>query len=93
MGQGRRPAQEYQQAVPFADLQLRPRVRRSDDGSVWMCLKELRLSLPAEDVYLVEAYLSAGADTLVTTDQGLHEALADSVGGFMPTARRIPERV
>ena len=41
--------------------------------------EELRDSLPEEDVYLVEAYLSAGADTLVTTDQGLHEALADSV--------------
>ena len=32
--------------------------------------------LPPEDVYLVEAYLSAGADTLVTTDEGLHGALA-----------------
>ena len=41
--------------------------------------EELRDSLPEEDVYLVAAYLSAGADTLVTTDQGLHEALADSV--------------
>ena len=40
--------------------------------------EELRLSLPAEDVYLVEAYLSAGADTLVTTDVRLHEALAGS---------------
>ena len=38
--------------------------------------EELRLSLPAEDVYLVEAYLSAGADTLVTTDRGLYEALS-----------------
>lgn len=31
--------------------------------------------LPAEDEYLVSAYLSAGADTLVTTDQKLYEAL------------------
>ena len=40
--------------------------------------EELRLSLPAEDVYLVEAYLSAGADTLVTTDEKLHKPLACS---------------
>ena len=40
--------------------------------------EELLDSLPAEDAYLVEAYLSAGADTLVTTDRGLYEALADS---------------
>lgn len=33
--------------------------------------------LPPEDIYLVEAYLSAGADMLVTTDQVLHDALAD----------------
>lgn len=39
---------------------------------------ELHLSLPAEDEYLVTAYLSADADALVTTDQNLHEALADS---------------
>ena len=40
--------------------------------------EELRLSLPAEDVYLVEAYLSAGAETLVTTDEKLHKPLACS---------------
>ena len=39
--------------------------------------EELRDSLPAEDTYLVEAYLSADADTLVTTDQGLHDALTN----------------
>ena len=38
--------------------------------------EDLGLSLPAEDVYLVEAYLSAGADTLVTTDEKLHKPLA-----------------
>ena len=38
--------------------------------------EEIRDSLPAEDAYLVEAYLSAGADTLVTTDRGLYEALS-----------------
>ena len=40
--------------------------------------EELRDSLPAEDVYLVEAYLSAGAETLVTTDEKLHKPLACS---------------
>ena len=40
--------------------------------------EELRDSLPSEDEYLVEAYLSAGADTLVTTDETLYGALADS---------------
>ena len=40
--------------------------------------EELRLSLPAEDVYLVEAYLSAGAEALVTTDEKLHKPLACS---------------
>ena len=34
--------------------------------------------LPAEDEYLVSAYLSAGADALVTTDQKLYEALKGS---------------
>ena len=41
-------------------------------------LDELRLCLPAEDEYLVTAYLSAGADTLITTDQNLYDALKDS---------------
>ena len=39
--------------------------------------EDLLRETPPEDVYLVEAYLSAGADTLVTTDEGLHGALAD----------------
>ena len=34
--------------------------------------------LPREDVYLVSAYLSAGADLLITTDRGLFDSLADS---------------
>ena len=38
---------------------------------------DLRDRLPEEDIYLVEAYLSASADALVTTDCGLHGALAD----------------
>lgn len=38
---------------------------------------DLLRETPSEDIYLVEAYLSAGADALVTTDSGLHGALAD----------------
>ena len=38
---------------------------------------DLLRDTPSEDIYLVEAYLSAGADMLVTTDHGLHGALAD----------------
>lgn len=38
---------------------------------------DLLRETPSEDIYLVEAYLSAGADALVTTDCGLHGALAD----------------
>ncbi|MCY4652862.1 MAG: hypothetical protein OXC95_06815 [Dehalococcoidia bacterium] len=34
--------------------------------------------LPSEDVYLVSAYLSAGADLLVTTDRGLFDSLVGS---------------
>ncbi len=33
--------------------------------------------LPCEDVYLVRAYLAAGADLLVTTDRGLFCAIGD----------------
>ncbi len=33
--------------------------------------------LPKEDVYLVSAYLSVGADLIVTTDQGLFDSVAD----------------
>ena len=39
---------------------------------------ELLVQLPEEDVYLVSAHLSSNADVLVTTDQPLFEALADS---------------
>ena len=34
------------------------------------------LVIPTEDVYLVEAYMCAKADVLITTDEGLHEALS-----------------
>ena len=40
--------------------------------------EELYSNLPEEDIYLVEAYLSVGADRLITTDQGLFDSLADS---------------
>ena len=32
---------------------------------------------PPEDVYLIEAYLTAGADVLVTTDETLYQAIAE----------------
>ena len=34
--------------------------------------------LPKEDVYLVSAYLTVGANLLVTTDRGLFDSLSDS---------------
>ncbi len=40
--------------------------------------QELLTQLPPEDVYLIEAYLSANADVLVTTDHELYESLVDS---------------
>ena len=35
-------------------------------------------AVPDEDVYLVLAYLSAGADLLITTDHGLYTALVEN---------------
>ena len=40
--------------------------------------QELLARTPEEDIYLVSAYLTANADTLVTTDTALHDALSDS---------------
>ena len=37
--------------------------------------QELLHRLPSEDVYLVLAYFSAGADLLITTDQGLFSSI------------------
>ena len=37
--------------------------------------EDLREQTPAEDLYLVLAYISSGADLLVTTDEKLHSAL------------------
>ncbi len=39
---------------------------------------ELLVKLPDEDVYLVSAYLAAGADKLITTDQPLSDSLDDT---------------
>lgn len=32
---------------------------------------------PSEDIYLIEAYVAAGADLLVTTDETLNQAIAE----------------
>ena len=40
--------------------------------------EDLLGQLPKEDVYLVSAYLSSGADLLVTTDRGLFDSLANT---------------
>ena len=57
---------------------------RSDENSVEVLPEnavalptEMAARLPPEDIYLVEACLSAGADMLVTSDLVLHGALAD----------------
>ena len=39
--------------------------------------QELLDRLPSEDVYLVRAYIAAGADLLITTDQGLFCAIGE----------------
>ena len=39
--------------------------------------QELLDRLPREDIYLVQAYVAAGADLLVTTDQGLYCAIRE----------------
>ncbi len=40
--------------------------------------EELQTYAPAEDIYLIEAYMASDADCLVTTDQGLYDTLAGS---------------
>ena len=40
--------------------------------------EDLLDQVPDEDEYLVSAYLSAGADLLITTDRGLFDSVADS---------------
>ena len=39
--------------------------------------QELLDRLPREDIYLVQAYVAAGADLLITTDQGLYCAIRE----------------
>lgn len=56
---------------------------RDTEKTIWQhttpaISEELRSKLPSEDVYLVEAYLSVGADKLITTDRGLFDSVADS---------------
>ena len=54
-----------------------PRIAVRFETDAALIPEDLLRETPSEDIYLVEAYLSAGADTLVTTDEGLHGALAD----------------
>lgn len=42
--------------------------------------QELLDRLPCEDIYLVQAYVAAGADLLITTDQGLYCAIGEHDG-------------
>ncbi len=56
---------------------------RDSNKAIWqhttsVIPEELLSKLPKEDVYLVSAHLSVGADLLVTTDHGLFDSLADS---------------
>ena len=57
---------------------------RDSDRTIWIqpeanppIPQDLLNRLPCEDVYLVRAYVTAGADLLVTTDQGLFCAIGD----------------
>lgn len=56
---------------------LNPRLAIRFETDAALISDDLLRETPSEDIYLVEAYLSAGADMLVTTDHGLHGALAD----------------
>lgn len=56
---------------------LNPKLAVQVETDAALISEDLLRETPSEDIYLVEAYLSAGADTLVTTDEGLHGALAD----------------
>ena len=54
-----------------------PRIAIRFEPNPALVTGDLRRETPRKDIYLVEAYLSAGADMLVTTDGGLRSALAD----------------
>ena len=77
----RSTAKQFHSLIRNSDRVLQVGMQRVDVP------EELRGSLPADDAYLVEAYIAAGADVLVTTDHGLHEALSDSESVAWPTAR------
>lgn len=56
---------------------------RDSEKAIWqhttpVIPEELLSKLPKEDVYLVSAYLSVGADLLVTTDHGLFDSLVNT---------------
>ena len=55
--------------------------------------EELRLSLPAEDVYLVEAYTVRGRGHPCNHRRETAQAAGLFRGGLMPVARRLSERV
>ena len=63
--------------LQFQALMLDSR-RAVDVGSMHAMDVPADMSVPDDDRYLVRAYLSSDADVLVTTDRGLHEALAGS---------------
>ena len=53
------------------------RAVRIEEEQSQMILKSLSTRVPEEDVYLIFAYFTAAADVLVTTDDGLFDALAN----------------
>ena len=59
-------------------LQDLDRARYAQTEQLKSVPQEIRDRTPDEDIYLVSAYLTANADTLVTTDIDLHNALSDS---------------
>ena len=67
----RNTCKQFHSLIQDSDRTIHARGMSSDEMP-----DELRV--PAEDLYLIAAYLSVNADTLITTDQGLYEALVDS---------------
>ena len=61
-------------------------ILRDSDRTVWTTAEEMQLvpdevqaGIPDEDIYLIRAYVSSGADLLVTSDTGLYRACDSSV--------------
>ena len=71
---GRRISRLFSRLL-YEDVAKALRVRSSEELVV---PDELVVLTPDEDIYLVSSYLSAAADTLVTTDIDLHDALSNS---------------